>query len=105
MTPRVDAVGTWYRSGTTAEDPPAVLPLWSGTATCSTLAILPLGQNEAQKKGKELSIQAERLKGCDKDVYVLIPPKPYQSGPPLDSTVTPTKLVHQKEAKELHRLE
>ena len=31
MTPRVDAVGSWYRSGTTAEDPPAVLPLRSGT--------------------------------------------------------------------------
>ena len=33
-TPRVDAVGAWYRSGTTAEDPPAVLPLRSGTAAC-----------------------------------------------------------------------
>ena len=34
MTTRVDAVGAWYRSGTTAEDPPAVLPLRSGTAAC-----------------------------------------------------------------------
>ena len=33
-TPRVDAVGAWYRSGTTAEDPLAVLPLRSGTAAC-----------------------------------------------------------------------
>ena len=33
-TPRVDAVGAWYRSGTTAEDPPAILPLRSGTAAC-----------------------------------------------------------------------
>ena len=37
-------------------------------------AVLPLGPDEAQREGKELSIEAERLGGCEKDVYVLIPP-------------------------------
>ena len=48
-----------------------------------------------KKEWNETSIEAGRLRGCEKDVYVLIPPQPYQSGPPLDSTVTPMKQVHQ----------
>ena len=34
--PRVDAVGARYRSGTTAEDPQAVLPLESDIAACGS---------------------------------------------------------------------
>ena len=47
-------------------------------------------------KGKTAAPMKRKEKdGCDMDVYVLIPPKSYQNGSPLDSTVTPTKLVHQ----------
>ena len=59
----------------------AVLPLRSSTtACCSWLvlllwpAVLPPGPDKANKKGNESSIVAERFSGCDKDVYVLIPP-------------------------------
>ena len=59
-------------SGTTTEERyyhllhSAVLPLWP--------TVLPLGPDKAHKKGNEFSIEAERFSGCDKDVYVLIPP-------------------------------
>ena len=59
----------------------AVLPLWSDTTACNTWevlplwpAVLPLGPNDAQKKGNELSIEVESIRGCEKDVYMLIPP-------------------------------
>ena len=42
--------------------------------------------------------------GGAKEVYVMIPPKPFQNGPPLDSTVIPMKLVQQTNPKGLHRL-
>ena len=71
---------TWTQSGTTRVVR-AILPLRSGTTACCTRAVLPLwpavlplGPNEAHMKGNELSIEAERLRGCEKDVYVLIPP-------------------------------
>ena len=48
-------------------------------------------------KGKTAApMKRKENDGCDMDVYVLIPPKSYQSGSPLDSTVTPTRLEHQQ---------
>ena len=37
-------------------------------------AVLPLGQVKAGKERKGSSNEAETNDGCDKDVYVLIPP-------------------------------
>ena len=68
-------LGEWYyRWG-------AVLPLWEryyrlGASVVLPLwiAVLPLGQNKAYLGEKGSSNEAERNIGCDKDVYVLIPP-------------------------------
>ena len=69
-TPQIDAVGAWYRSGTTAEDPPAVLPLRSGTAACDPSAVLPLGSTvlplgprQDKEKWRDLFNGMEKLGG------------------------------------------
>ena len=76
--PRVEAVVARYCSGTAAEDPQAVLPL--GTA------VLPLGPKTTHPAGNQTSNDAGRPRGCEREVYVMIPPKPFQHGPPLNST-------------------
>ena len=44
----------------------AVLPLWP--------AVLPLGPDRESREGNVGSIEAGRNSGCNKNVYVLIPP-------------------------------
>ena len=51
----------YYRWGASA-----VLPLWT--------AVLPLGQDKADTRGKVAPTKRKENIGCDMDVYVLIPP-------------------------------
>jgi hypothetical protein len=68
--PRIDAAGAWQASGSTAEGPPAVLPLRSGTTAYDPQAVLPLVPRycrwvteRAHREGDKLSKEAEGLGG------------------------------------------
>ena len=46
-----------------------------------------VSQHSSQKQGGEKAEDAPReRRGLERDVYVMIPPKPFRRGPPLNST-------------------
>ena len=71
-------------SGTTAP--------WRGTTvdaygtTVDPGAVLPQPQHHPVTGGRKTEEAPRKKEGIKGDVYVMIPPKPFQRGPPLNST-------------------
>ena len=54
--------------------PQAVLPLGERYYRLSASTVLPLGQDKADTGEKAAPMKRKENVGCDKDVYMLIPP-------------------------------
>ena len=74
-------VGT---SGTTA--PPRGTTVDAYGTTIDPGAVLPQPQQQLVTGGRKTEEAPRKKEGIKGDVYVMIPPKPFQRGPPLNST-------------------
>ena len=71
-------------SGTTA--PPRGTTVGAYGTTVDPGAVLPQPQQQPVKGGRKTEEAPRKKEGIKGDVYVMIPPKPFQRGPPLNST-------------------
>ena len=71
-------------SGTTA--PPRGTTVDAYGTTVDPGAVLPQPQQQPVTGGRKMEEAPRKKEGIKGDVYVMIPPKPFQRGPPLNST-------------------